>query len=88
MPREVGGAWFLSPSLWPGIIFHKAFGFLVSTITEKPLGHHRMVDILLITIVRCIVSLLTIPKYRYSCNKKQSQENEFNHPYSWEEVIV
>lgn len=60
----------------------------MSTITEKPLGHHRMVDILLITIVRRIVSLLTIPKYRYSCNKKQSQENEFNHSYSWEEVIV
>lgn len=66
-PGEIRCAQLLSPGLWLGVVFCKAFDLLVSTVTENPLACLRMVEvnILLITIVRCIVSLLAILKYGF-----------------------
>lgn len=66
-PGEIRGTQLLSLSLWLGIVFCKAFDLLVSTVTENPLAYLRMVEvnILLITVVRCVVSLLAFLKYEF-----------------------
>lgn len=44
--------------------FHEAFGLLVSTLIENPLSCPRMIEVN-ITIMKCIVSLLAVPKYGF-----------------------